>query len=93
MYWGHVVLYWSHGGRLSADFLILVASDLFLTVFCVSMCLNGPVVVMAVCSPGYRSSSIVVCSAEVLLSSIGNSYASLKGDKIGEYPRTSIETY
>ena len=49
-----------------------MASDLFQTVFYVSLYLNGPGVVMAICSLGYRSNSIVACSVGVLLSSIVN---------------------
>ena len=55
-----------------ADFSVLVASDVFLAVLYASLCLNGPGVIIVVCSPGYRSSGIEVCTAGVLSSSIAN---------------------
>ena len=53
-------------------FIVHVTSNLPLTVLYVSLCLNGPGVVMVVSSPEYRSSSIEVCSIGALLSSIVN---------------------
>ena len=55
-----------------ADFFIFVASDLSLTIFYASLCLNGPGVISGRLLPGYRSSSIAVCSVGVLLCSILN---------------------